>query len=45
VSGSNPAIDYAIKKIPLINKFLIQSIEEKTGYEETLKYLNELFID
>ncbi len=45
VSGSNPAIDYAIKKIPQIKKFLIQGIEENTNYEETLKLLNELFID
>lgn len=45
VSGSNPAIDYAIKKIGNIRKFLIQGIEEKTGYDETLKLLNELFFE
>jgi flagellum-specific ATP synthase len=45
VSGSNPSIDYAIKKINQIKKFLIQGIDEKTNYEETLKILNELFID
>lgn len=45
VSGSNPAIDYAIKKMGQIKKFLIQAIEEKTDYEETLKILNELFLD
>ncbi|MCX8092817.1 MAG: flagellar protein export ATPase FliI [Candidatus Goldbacteria bacterium] len=45
VNGSNPSIDYALKKMPHIKKFLIQGIEEKTEYEETLKILNELFID
>lgn len=45
VSGSNPSIDYAIKKIDQIKKFLIQGIDEKTEFEETLQILKELFID
>jgi flagellum-specific ATP synthase len=45
INGSNPAIDYAIKKMPQIKKFLIQNIEEKTDYQDTVKLLNELFND
>ncbi|HPD18873.1 MAG TPA: flagellar protein export ATPase FliI [Candidatus Goldiibacteriota bacterium] len=45
VNGSNPAIDYAIKKMPQIKKFLIQNIEEKTDYQDTIRSLNELFND
>ncbi|MBP7792958.1 MAG: flagellar protein export ATPase FliI [Candidatus Goldbacteria bacterium] len=45
VNGSNPAIDYAIKKMPQIKKFLIQNIEEKTDYQDTIQSLNELFND
>jgi len=43
VKGSNPAIDYAISKISDIRKFLIQGIEEKTNYEDTVNTLKNLF--
>ncbi|HRU39209.1 MAG TPA: FliI/YscN family ATPase, partial [Candidatus Goldiibacteriota bacterium] len=45
VKGSNPQIDYAVEKIADVKKFLVQGIDEKTGYEDTLKYLSELFDD
>ncbi len=45
VKGSNPKIDYAVSKIADINKFLIQGIEEKTEYEETIKWLKDIFKD
>ena len=35
VTGSNPEIDTAIKKLPEIKKFLIQDVEEKSNLEET----------
>lgn len=35
--GSNPEIDMAIKKLPEIKKFLIQDIDEKAEFEETMK--------
>jgi flagellum-specific ATP synthase len=35
--GSNPEIDLAIKKYPEIKAFLIQSVEEKAPWLETLK--------
>jgi flagellum-specific ATP synthase len=43
VKGSNPSIDYAVSKIGDINKFLIQGIEEKTEYEETINWLKSIF--
>jgi len=35
--GSNPEIDMAIKKLPEIKKFLVQDIDEKAEFEETMK--------
>jgi len=43
VEGSNPQIDKAIKKIPEINGFLRQSINEKLDYGESLQGLKSLF--
>lgn len=43
--GSNPQIDYAIEKIGDIRKFLIQGIEEKTEYNDTISYMAELFAE
>lgn len=43
VKGSNPSIDYAVSKIGEINKFLIQGIEEKTEFEETINWLKSIF--
>jgi len=42
VSGSNPKIDYAIKMIDPINRFLQQSVDEKVDFEQTLKELQKL---
>ncbi len=44
-SGSNANIDYAISKIDEVNRFLMQDVEEKFDYEETLSLLTELFED
>ncbi len=37
--GSNQKIDFAIEKINVVNQFLIQDIEEKSSFEETLSRL------
>jgi flagellum-specific ATP synthase len=42
VAGSNPKIDYAIKMIDPINRFLQQSVDEKVDFEQTLKELRKL---
>ena len=44
-AGSNPGIDYAIKKIEAVNQFLRQDVETKYTFEETLQLLEELFTD
>ena len=41
--GSNPKIDYAIKKIDAINEFLMQATDEKFTFEETLENLKAVF--
>jgi flagellum-specific ATP synthase len=43
VEGSNPEIDYAIKKLPEINAFLRQEIGEKVNYAECLIRIKALF--
>ncbi len=43
--GSNPNIDYAIKKIDAVNAFLMQDVEEKFDYEQTYEMLKQLFED
>jgi flagellum-specific ATP synthase len=43
VAGSNPQIDYAIKKIPGINAFLRQSVEEKVSHPDSFTHLKSLF--
>ena len=43
VVGSNPQIDYAIKKIPEVNAFLCQSVEEKADHSTSLARLKSLF--
>jgi len=42
-NGSNPSIDYAIKKIDAVNEFLMQEIADKISMEETVKWLESLF--
>ena len=39
VEGSNPEIDYAIRKIPEINAFLRQAIPERVNFAECLERL------
>lgn len=41
--GSNPGIDYAISKIEAVNQFLMQDVEEKYSFEESVQLLNEIF--
>jgi flagellum-specific ATP synthase len=43
VVGSNPNIDYAIKKIPEINSFLRQTVGEKVPHAEAFRQLKALF--
>ena len=43
VEGSNPEIDYAIKKLPEINAFLRQGIGEKVNYAECLTRIKRSF--
>ena len=44
-NGSNPEIDYAIKKIGQVNKFLCQATDEKYQFEEELELLKSVFED
>ncbi|HHV71326.1 MAG TPA: flagellar protein export ATPase FliI [Clostridia bacterium] len=41
--GSNPKIDYAIKNIEAVRRFLRQGIEEKYSFNDTKIYLKSLF--
>jgi flagellum-specific ATP synthase len=41
--GSNPSIDYAIKKIPEIHSFLRQAVGEKVSQAEAFRQLKALF--
>jgi flagellum-specific ATP synthase len=43
VEGSNPEIDYAIKKLPEINAFLRQGIDARVNYSESLARIKSLF--
>ena len=43
IEGSNPQIDEAIRKMPEINRFLCQEINEKANFEESLHHLKSLF--
>lgn len=42
-AGSNPDIDYAISKITEVNDFLMQDVDTKTGFEETVAALSGIF--
>ena len=44
-NGSNPDIDYAIRKIRAVNGYLCQSTEDKFQLEEELGLLGQLFAD
>ena len=43
VVGSNPNIDYAIKKVPEINSFLRQPVAEKVSHADALNQMKALF--
>jgi len=43
VNGSNPQIDYAIKKIGDVQTFLRQGVDEKASFPECLEGLRSLF--
>jgi len=42
VEGSNPEIDAAVEKMPALNRFLTQAVEERFSLADTLKTLGEL---
>jgi flagellum-specific ATP synthase len=42
VKGSNEEIDESIDKMPAIEKFLVQKIQEKAPMAETLKRAGEI---
>ena len=44
-SGSNPEIDYAIKKIRAVNEFLCQGTDEKFNFDEEIQLLEDVFSD
>lgn len=44
-SGSNPGIDYAIQKIDEVNHFLMQDVDDKFSFEESVKLMKEIFAD
>lgn len=44
-SGSNPDIDYAVRKIRDVNAFLRQATDEKFLFEEEITLLGDLFKD
>lgn len=41
-SGSNPALDTAIKKIDAINDFLIQPVDKKVSFKETVDMMRKI---
>ncbi len=43
--GTNPKIDYAIKKIDQINEFLKQGVYEKTSLPETIEWMKKILSD
>ncbi len=42
-SGSNPGIDYAIQKIDAVNSYLMQEVDEKFTFEESVMLLKGIF--
>ncbi len=42
-NGSNPGIDYAIQKIQEVNEFLMQEVNDKFSFDETLGLLKGIF--
>jgi len=44
-NGSNPDIDYAIRKIRAVNGYLCQPTDEKFQFDEEMQLLEQLFAD
>lgn len=44
-SGSNPNIDYAIEKIDEVNQFLMQDVDEKFSFEDSVNLMEAIFQD
>jgi len=42
-SGSNENIDYAISKINEVNRFLMQEVNDKLGFDKEIEMLKEIF--
>lgn len=41
-SGGNRELDYAVSRMPEINNFLQQNVDEKFDFEDTIKIMNEV---
>ena len=44
-AGSNPGIDFAMEKIDQVNQFLIQDVDSKISFEETVRELEAIFAE
>ena len=44
-NGSNPDIDYAIKKIRAVNGYLCQATDEKFEFQDEIRLLEQIFVD
>ena len=44
-AGSNSGIDYAISKIGEVNQFLMQDVNDKFSFEESVEMMKEIFSD
>lgn len=44
-AGSNPGIDYAIKKIEEVNQFLMQDVSDKYTFEESVALMKKIFAE
>lgn len=44
-AGSNPSIDFSISKIDAVNDFLMQEVDAKYTFEETVEMLKGLFTE
>ncbi len=44
-SGSNPGIDYAIEKIEEVNRFLMQDVNDKYSFEDSVELMKEIFAE
>lgn len=42
-AGSNPEIDYAISRIQAVNQFLLQDVNDKFSFDETVEMMKGIF--